>query len=224
MMDRIRRRFSASLLVAMACLLWPFVGTSAELVEGRDWRALSSDAQSTPEGTDIEVQEFFSYGCPHCADLNPLIEQWADALPSDVRFERVPVTFGRAAWESLARLYFALDFAGELEALDQAVFEAVTQRRTNLYSEKAVLNWIAEQGVERDAFAKVYNSFAVEAALAKANTLAARYRVDAVPMLIVDGRYVVLNEGAKTHADLLEIADGLIDKARQARQGQAGHD
>ncbi|MBK5931527.1 twin-arginine translocation pathway signal protein [Halochromatium salexigens] len=222
-MKMMQRRFSVCLLAAMAFLLCPFVA-SADLVEGRDWRALSGSAQDTPEGAEIEVLELFSYGCPHCADINPLAKQWADDLPSDVRFERVPVTFGRAAWESLARLYFALDFADELDQVDQAVFEAVTKQRTNLYTEKAVLNWVAEQGLDRDAFAKVYNSFAVEAALAKANTLAARYRVDAVPMFIVDGRYVVLNEGAKTHAELLEIAEGLIDKARQARQGQARQD
>ncbi len=222
-MEMIRRRFSAYLLTAMACLLWPFA-TSAELVEGRDWRAASGSAQGAPEGAEIEVLEFFSYGCPHCADINPLVKRWTKDLPSDVRFERVPVTFGRAAWESLARLYFALGFADELERLDQAVFDAVTKQRVNLYTERAVLNWIAEQGVERDDFAKVYNSFAVEAALAKANTLAARFGVNAVPMFIVDERYVVLNEGAKTHAQLLENTTALIDKARQARQDQARHD
>lgn len=189
-----------------------------ELVEGRDWRSVPRGAEMASEGTEIEVLEFFSYGCPHCSDINPLIKQWAEDLPSGVSFEHVPVTFGRAAWESLARLYYALDFAGELERLDQAVFDAVTKQRTNLYTEKTVLNWVAEQGVDPEAFAKFYNSFAVEAALAKGNTLAARFRVDAVPMIIVDGRYVVLNEGARTHAELLERAAALIEKARDARQ------
>lgn len=215
-MDAIRRRFSLYLLAFLALLSLPMT-LSAELVEGRDWKAVSA-TQSGDQGDEIEVLEFFSYGCPHCGDLNPPIKQWAEVLASDVSFERVPVTFGRAAWESLARLYFALDFADELSRLDQAVFDAVTKQRTNLYTEKAVLDWVAEQGVDREAFAKFYNSFAVEAAMAKANTLAARYRVDAVPMIIVDGRYVVLNEGAKAHAELLETADALIDKAREARQ------
>ncbi|MCF7979397.1 MAG: thiol:disulfide interchange protein DsbA/DsbL [Chromatiaceae bacterium] len=215
-MDAIRRRFSLYLLAFLAFLCLPLTA-SAELVEGRDWKAVSAPA-TEQEGDEIEVLEFFSYGCPHCGDINPLIKQWAEGLPSDVRFERVPVTFGRAAWESLSRLYFALDFAGELETLDQMVFDAVIKQRTNLYTEKTALNWIGEQGVDREAFAKFYNSFAVEAALARANTLAARFRVDAVPMIIVDGRYVVLGEGAKSKADLIEIADTLIVKAREARQ------
>jgi thiol:disulfide interchange protein DsbA len=212
-----RRLLLRVVLGAFAGLMLP-AAQALELVEGRNWRPVASAAQASDDPARIEVLEFFSYGCPHCGDLNPLIKEWAAALPSDVSFERVPVTFGRAAWEGLARLYFALDFAGELERLDQAVFDAITKQRTNLFTEKATLTWIEEQGVDPDSFAKFYNSFAVEAALARANTLAARFRVDAVPMIIVDGRYQVLNDGAKSKADLLEIADGLIEKARQAPQ------
>jgi len=216
-MGAIRRRFSLYLLLlAFLAFLGLSLTASAELVEGRHWKAVSAPA-TEQDADEIEVLEFFSYGCPHCGDINPLIKQWVAALPSDVRFERVPVTFGRAAWESLARLYFALDYADVLDRLDQDVFEAVTKQRTNLYTEKAVLNWVAGQDVDPEAFAKLYNSFAVEAALARANTLAARFKVNAVPMIIVDGRYQVLGEGAKTKAELLEIAGALIERARQER-------
>jgi thiol:disulfide interchange protein DsbA len=216
-MDAIRRRFTVCLLAFATALSLPALAAT-QLVEGRDWEAVGSGATSETNTDEIEVFEFFSYGCPHCADINPLIEEWKSRLPDDVRLERVPVTFGRAAWETLARVYFALDFAGELGRLDQRVFEAVTEERENLYTEKTVLKWVAAQDVDRDAFAKLFNSFAVEAALARANTLAARFRVDAVPMIIVDGRYVVLGEGAKTKADLIAIGDALIEKARQTRR------
>jgi thiol-disulfide isomerase/thioredoxin len=56
----------------------------------------------------LEVIEFFSYGCPHCSDFHPLVSKWATALPSDVVFKRVPISFGRPQWASLARLYYAL--------------------------------------------------------------------------------------------------------------------
>jgi len=192
------------------------VFAAAELVEGRDWEPVAGGRAST-ETPEIEVLEFFSYGCPHCSDINPVIKDWANELPEDVSFERVPVTFGRAAWESLARLFFTLELAGELERLDQAVFDAVIKERANLYTNKALLKWAAEQGVDKAEFESLLNSFAVEAALARASTLAARYRVDAVPRIIVDGRYQVLGKGAKTQQALLEIADRLIAKARAER-------
>jgi thiol:disulfide interchange protein DsbA len=187
-----------------------------ELVEGQDWRPLSPP-QPSSDGTRIEVLEFFSYGCPHCGQLNPLIGDWAKGLPADVAFQRVPVTFGRAAWANLARVYFALQLDGTLERLDQQVFDAVGKQRVNLYTDKAIRDWVAKQGLDGDAFGSLLYSFAVEAALTRAETLAERFRVDAVPMIVVDGRYVVVGSGARGYQDLLRIADGLIKKARQQR-------
>jgi thiol:disulfide interchange protein DsbA len=209
------RRHLVAFLVALPISAIPVVCAATELVEGRDWKPVESD--QAPADTDqITVVEFFSYGCPHCSDLNPLIEEWARDLPADVSFERSPVTFGRAAWEMLARLYYTLQFSGDLERLDQAVFDAVTKDRTNLFTEKAVLAWVAKQEVDKEEFAELFNSFAVEAALARASTAAARYKVNAVPRIIVDGRYEVVGEGA-TKAGLLEITDALIEKARATR-------
>ena len=220
-----RRRAVTGLLAGLGAtclsLLSPFAA-ALELEEGRNFRTLSS-APPQPDGQTIEVLEFFSYGCPHCADLNPLIKEWAAQQPDDVAFKRVPVSFGRAAWQNLVRLFYALEFAGELEALDQRVFEAVTEERVNLYTERNVRRWVEQQGLDPEIFASYFDSFAVEAALARARTLEERYRIRAVPSVVVDGRYLVLNDGVRTHRQMLEVAEALTDKARTARAA-AGED
>lgn len=213
-MNALRRRLAAC-LVALPVMLVASVAAASDLVEGKDWKPVEG-TQMSADGNQITVLEFFSYGCPHCADLNPLIEDWVKELPDDVEFQRVPVTFGRAAWENLARLYFTLEFSGDLERLDQAVFDAVTKDRTNLYTEKSVLEWVSAQGVDEAKFSELFNSFAVEAALARASTLAARFRVSAVPRIVVDERFEVVGEGVTDKKELLEIADALIEKARQS--------
>src|SRR5438034_9784309 len=38
----------------------------------------------------IEVLEFFWYGCIHCYQLEPVIENWEQKLPADVQFRRAP--------------------------------------------------------------------------------------------------------------------------------------
>lgn len=215
-MPMTRRDFQAGLLALVGAALLP--GASADtLVEGRDWRALSPP-QPSADSEKIEVIEFFSYGCPHCSTLNPLIKTWAEQLPSDVSFQRVPVTFGRAAWSNLVRLFYALELDGSLAQLDQAVFDAVTQQRVNLFAEKTILKWVEQQGLDADEFAKTFNSFAVEVALGRAKDLEERMGVDAVPRIIVDGRYVVLGEGVKGYQGLLDITDRLIEKARAQRE------
>jgi protein dithiol oxidoreductase (disulfide-forming) len=215
-MPMTRREFHAGLVALLTAAVIPGARAEDGLVEGRDWRPLAPPQPGTDNAT-IEVLEFFSYGCPHCGSLNPLIKAWAEQLPDDVSFQRVPVTFGRAAWANLARLYFALELGGSLAELDQAVFDAVIQDRVNLYTEKNILKWIEQQGRDAEAFGKTLNSFEVDLALRRAQDLESRMRVDAVPQIVVDGRYVVVGEGVRGYEGLLRIADILVERARGER-------
>lgn len=208
-----RRRFNRVLVAAMGAALLP-IDAPAALVEGRDWRPLAPPQPGSIPGK-IEVLEFFSYGCPHCGQLNPLIESWSERLPDDVVFRRIPVTFGRATWANLARLYWALEQTGELARLDQAVFDAIAKERQNLFTEKTIFGWVEARGVALDAFKAAYSGFTTESQLKRGDSLVERYRVDGVPMIAVAGRYAVVGSAAKSYGDLLGIADGLIELARQ---------
>ncbi|NCA70331.1 MAG: thiol:disulfide interchange protein DsbA/DsbL [Sphingobacteriia bacterium] len=206
-----RRGFNQTLLGAIGVALLPWQPAVANLIEGRDWRAISPP-QPRGEAGKIEVLEFFSYSCPHCGDLNPLIKPWAAALPPDVTFKRVPVTFGRVAMANLARLFHALEYSGDLERLDQDIFTALHRERVKLFTEKDILDWVASRGVDPDEFKSLFNSFAVETQLKRADTLVQRFRIDAVPTITVDGRFVVT--GGNSHAERLIIADQVILMAR----------
>lgn len=212
-MSLTRRRFNALLLSTLGASLVP-VAALAELVEGRDWRAITPPQPSSVPGK-IEVLEFFSYGCPHCGQLNPLIKSWSERLPQDVVLRRIPVSFGRATWANLARLYFGLEQSGDLVRLDQAVFDAITKERQNLFTDKAIFAWVEERGLALDTFKAAFNGFATETLLKRSDRLVQDYHVDAVPMIAVAGRYVVTGSDARGYADLLTIADGLIALARR---------
>jgi thiol:disulfide interchange protein DsbA len=154
-----RRRFNQSLLAALAVGLVPTRAlardTAQELVEGRDWAALSP-AQPGDSPGKIEVLEFFSYGCGHCRDLHPLITPWVERLPKDVSFRQVPVTFGRAAWANLGRMHYALEAGGQLANMQHAVFEAIHKHKVNLYTEKTTLEWLEKQGVDIRRFSETF--------------------------------------------------------------------
>ena len=51
--------------------------------EGREYLRLKNP-QPTETGKKIEVIEFFSYGCPHCADLEPEMQTWLKTLPTEI--------------------------------------------------------------------------------------------------------------------------------------------
>lgn len=207
-----RRHFNQMMLGAMAATLLPSAAF-AELEEGQDWRAINPPQPSDTPGK-IEVLEFFSYGCPHCKSLNPLILQWESTLPEDVAFRQVPVTFGRQSWENLARLFYSLEIMGALGRLDQAVFEALHEEHIKLYTKSAMIDWLKTKDVDATRFSDVFDSFDVQTKLGRAEYLARRYAIDAVPTIAVGGRYVVLGRRIKTQPELLTIADQLIEKAR----------
>lgn len=216
-----RRRFHQLCLGVLGASLLPNAA-HAEPAQGRDWRPITPPQPSGVPGK-IEVLEFFAYGCPHCADLNPLIESWAKTLPEDVAFRRVPVSFGRAAWANLQKLYFALDLLGELPRLDQAVFDAIHRGRVSLFTEPAIRAWVAEKGIDAKTFQAAFESFDVDVRLKRSDQLVRDYGVDAVPMIAVAGRYAVTGQAGKGQADLLRIADEVVALARvQAGGAPAG--
>lgn len=207
-----RRHFNQLIFGSFALAALP-MAAQAELVEGEDWRAITPPQPGDTPGK-IEVLEFFSYGCPHCASLNPLIKQWETTLAEDVVLRRVPVTFGRQAWANLARLFYTLQSLGELERLDQEVFTALHDRREKFYTASEIQKWLGDKGIDAQRFEDAFNSFDIQTKLGRADYLAERYQIDAVPTLAVAGRYAVLGQKAKSLPDLLVIADQLIERAR----------
>jgi thiol:disulfide interchange protein DsbA len=189
----------------------------AELAVGRDYVPIVP-AQMADNPAKIEVIEFFSYGCPHCSEFNPTVGKWSAALPGDVAFKRVPVSFGRAQWASLARLFYALEATGDLARLDGAVFDALHKKGDKLYDDKSIIDWVAAQGIDAKKFTDAYNSFGVVSKTKRADQMAQAYKIQGVPAMAVDGKYLVTGKEVKGHAELLALTDQVIGMARADRK------
>jgi thiol:disulfide interchange protein DsbA len=209
------RRSFVTTIFALGAALTVAMPTSAQTA-GKDYTPISP-AQPTEDASKIEVLEFFSYGCPHCADFNPLLQAWVAKLPGDVVFRKVPVTFGRAAWANIARLYYALKVTGDLDRLESDIFKAIHNDRINLFEEKSLLEWVAKKGVDQKKFAEAFNSFGVMSQVKRGDQMAQAYKIQGVPALAVDGKFLV---GGKDFNEQLANADKLIAKARSEKSGK----
>jgi thiol:disulfide interchange protein DsbA len=207
-----RRSFLGVTVAAALAMSLPALAQTA----GKDYTPISP-AQPTDDPAKIEVVEFFSYGCPHCSDFHPLVSAWAARQPGDVVFKRVPITFGRAAWANLAKLYYSLEATGDLARLDGEVFKAVHNDRVNLFEEKAIVEWVARKGVDQKKFTEAFNSFGVMSKVKRGDQLAQAYKIQGVPAMAVDGKYLVGDMGFK---EKLAVADKLIAKARSEKPGK----
>ena len=205
----------AMLVVGTLAVLAFSSANSADLVEGKQYTRLKS-IQPAEKGKKIEVIEFFSYGCPHCNDLEPYLQSWAKTVPADVQFVRVPVMF-QDRWKPLAKVYYTLDAMGEDLRLSPEVFKAIHVANLPLYQDKAFLDWVTSKGVDRAKAAEIYSSFGVDSKLKRALVLAQEYNIQAVPTMVVDGKFLTSSDRIGGHGAVPAALDALVAKARAER-------
>ncbi|HEY7945345.1 MAG: thiol:disulfide interchange protein DsbA/DsbL [Burkholderiales bacterium] len=206
-------RFAQCLVGLLAAFSLAAAG-AADLVEGKNYARLKI-AQPVETGKKIEVIEFFSYGCPHCSDLEPYLQTWLKTMPDDVQFRRVPVMF-QERWKALGKIYYTLGALGE-ERLSPEVFQAIHGNGQSLWDTKTFLDWAAGKGLDRAKVAGVFSSFGVDSKVKRAMALAQEYNIQSVPTVIVDGKFITASDRVGGHAAIPAALDVLIAKARAER-------
>ena len=184
------RHFKAYLRRA-ACLLALVLstGAAAQLAPGKDYR-LINPPQPTDSGKKVEVLEFFWYGCPHCAHLQPTLRAWLKKKPADVEFRRAPAVLGDS-WIPLTWAYHTFDVMGQLDKLHYEVFTAIHEQRVRLADQNVLFDWVAKQGVDRKQFMDTYNSFGVKSRGMRSIEMSRDYDISSTPTLVVDGKYTL---------------------------------
>jgi thiol:disulfide interchange protein DsbA len=141
----------------------------------------------------VEVLEVFWLACPHCYQLEPLVQAWLKVKPAYVQFVRVPVI-----WQPIhrdhAHLYYTLDALGRQDLIAKA-FDTIAGQHVPLATSDAAETFKLQQqfasanGVSADDFAKAYNSFSVATNMKRAEEITQAYRVEGVPFIAVNGKY-----------------------------------
>ncbi len=213
-----RRDFSRSLFAASASTLGAAAGLVAlpaqaqieSLKLGTEYTKLEREAPvDSPKG-QIEVVEFFSYGCVHCFRFEPLLSDWMKKQNKDVAVRRTPIAFNPAL-QPLQQLYFALEAMGQVEALHEKAFQAIHVDQIRLQKEEAIIDWAVKQGLDKTKFTDTFKSFGVAGKVKRATQLMTAYSVEGTPALGVAGRYYIPGQGPRS----LQVADVLIATVRK---------
>ncbi|MDP9010789.1 MAG: thiol:disulfide interchange protein DsbA/DsbL [Pseudomonadota bacterium] len=193
------------LLAAVASTVAAATSTAAAATpSGTQWqegtnytRLVPAQPTNVPAG-QVEVLEFFWYACPHCYALEPTVAAWLKSKPAYISFSRVPVLWNEGH-RSLARLFYTLDSMGKLNDVHSEIFKEIQVNGDPLIgpdpnnaaaAERVQLSFIKRLGISEADFEKEYHGFNVETAMQRADQLVQRYRVTAVPMFIVNGKYI----------------------------------
>ncbi len=202
-------------LITVATLSLAAHAAGAPAVAGKDYTVLNV-SQPVATGKKIEVLEFFWYGCPHCAHLEPGLHAWLQKLPTDAQIRRVPAVF-RDDWMQGAKIYYTLQDLGAVDKLHAKVFDAYHVERLNLNDEAVLMTWVAKQGLDRTKFEAAYKSFSTQSRATQGGMLARAYNLSGVPSFAIDGKYVTSESMTGSEPRLFEVLDQLIVMARKER-------
>lgn len=213
-------KFSCIRNLAWALLL--ALGMTSTAVSAADSYKRLSEPQPTQTTDKIEVVEVFWYGCPHCNDFEPYLNEWVESKPDDVSFRRMPAVF-RQDWLAHAKAYYTALELGVVDKIHSDMFNQIHTRQKRLNDEESLKKFFMQHGVDGEAFTRTYNSHAVESRIKQALSMLRRYEITGVPAVVVNGKYVTSGPLAGSYEVMIQTMNELIEKERAAMQQTASN-
>jgi protein dithiol oxidoreductase (disulfide-forming) len=168
------------------------------------------------QGKNVEVVEFFWYGCPHCYNLEPLLENWVKKLPPDVQFRPIPAVFNER-WALDASIFYTFEALGVLPKLHRPFFDSIHRDHLRTDDQAAMTEWLQKHGVEPKKFYETMKSFSVQSKTRRAAQLSVAYKIDGTPAMAVQGRYTVSADQGGSREGMLETVSFLVNLVRKGK-------
>ncbi len=186
---------------------------AAEYRDGRHFQSITPPVDTGLEDGKLQVIEVFWYGCPHCYSFEPKVKEWQTALPDDVEFAYLPAPMNDV-WALHSRVFYTAQQLGVLDDLHQAFYDAIHDQGRLLRSESAILRFVDQLGLDADEFRETMRSDSIRAKVVEAAQDIQEYGVSGVPTLVINGEAIVSASMAGSHDEMLEVADYLLERAR----------
>ena len=142
--------------------------------------------------------------------------KWLETKPANVEFIRQPAVFSDL-WGKHAKAFFTAEALGITEKVHADLFDAIQNKRQKLTSEDDLAKFFAAHGVKEEDFRAAFNSFLVDAKLRQAETMGPRYGITGVPTLVVNGKYRISANTAKSQENMIKVLNELIQQESQAK-------
>lgn len=177
----------------------------------------------------MEITEVFSYGCPACAQFNPVARKLRQGLPKGAKFVYVPASFNPSEdWPMFQRAFCTAQVLGIAEKTHDAMFDsvwkggelAITDSATGRLRaplpsiEDAARFYSRLTGVKVEDFLATAKSFTVEMKVKEADNFIHSYQVLSTPTIIVNRKYRTDARSAGGYEELIQLVEWLVAQER----------
>jgi thiol:disulfide interchange protein DsbA len=216
-------RFLRPATLALCLLAGTAFASPADPKEGVEYTLLASPQPTQATGKKVEVIEFFMYHCPVCNGLEPAFEEWVRKQGDNIVLKRVHMPY-TGPNDPEAHLFLTLEAMGKAEELAPKVFHARHVEHLKL-TDAALLDWAGKNGIDKVRFTETWNSFGVTAKMRRLQAVLDAYKVDSVPTLVIDGKYVtspghMYKSGvpqAQVFAATMQVVDALVARSAKSK-------
>ncbi len=163
----------------------------------------------------VDIIEFFSYGCPHCFHIEPVMRHWLETSATYTSFVRMPA-YWNPFFELMAQAYYTAEILKAEDKIHEPLFKAIHELKQNLQTRNSVKAFFVAQGVTEADFEKTFDSFAVNQKMKMAADQFKKYKLKSVPSFVVGGVYATSITQAGSPEALTKVLNHLAKKLHQA--------
>lgn len=201
------------IFLVAALFMAPALVAQTAYEEGVHYDVISEQKTAKPE-----VKEFFSYYCPACNAIDPVVQSVVKTLPEGTSFKKYHVDFmGAASAEIQRTLSAALVLAktqGKGDEVNKAFFNHIHKDRKAFANESEIRDVVIAAGIDGATYDKQINNFMVKTQVnlmqKEQNALSKSRVLSGVPTFIVNGRFKI-NTSKLNQANLEQDFKNLVN-------------
>lgn len=174
--------------------------------EGQDY-----EIRATNKTVEPEIREFFSFFCSHCFAMEKPFSQMAEFFKGKAKFIVNPVGLigGDAGVESQKAYAVAINLEIEDE-LKEELFNRIHVKQDIPEDHDYFVELFESLGVPSEKYEQIYNSFVTQAKVAEYDRHTKEMKIDAVPEIVVNGKYLVKTDNLESIEDYEALVSYLL--------------
>ena len=180
--------------------------------QARDYKeGLDYEIRATNKTVEPEIREFFSFFCSHCFAMEKPFSQMAEFFKGKAKFIVNPVGLigGDVGVESQKAYAVAINLEIEDE-LKEELFNRIHVKQDIPEDHDYFAELFESLGVPSEKYEQIYNSFVTQAKVAEYDRHTKEMIIDAVPEIVVNGKYLVKTDNLESIEDYESIVSYLL--------------
>lgn len=180
--------------------------------QARDYKeGLDYEIRATNKTVEPEIREFFSFFCSHCFAMEKPFSQMAEFFKGKAKFIVNPVGLigGDVGVESQKAYAVAINLEIEDE-LKEELFNRIHVKQDVPEDHDYFAELFESLGVPSEKYEQIYNSFVTQAKVAEYDRHTKEMKIDAVPEIVVNGKYLVKTDNLESIEDYESIVSYLL--------------